>query len=150
MPHLLPHRCSSAWAIVDILAATAALHLHGMSSLILKAPLGQWQHQKSESLSRSDFALQCRSYLQGLLSYLESFYERTSPLGNLAKVYSKLEQDFDNSFEEGQVQGWEDRGAGRLPGEQENAIDLQAFDTVEELESLGEALAAVLACHMAT
>ena len=74
------------------------------------------------------------------MSYLETFYERTNPLGSLTKVYSKLEQDFDNSFEEGQVPGWEDRGAGRLPGEQENAIDLQAFDTVEELESLGEML----------
>lgn len=82
----------------------------------------------------------CREYLRNLLSYLETFYERTNPLGSLTKVYSKLEQDFDNSFEEGQVPGWEDRGAGRLPGEQESAIDLQAFDTVEELESLGEAM----------
>lgn len=65
-------------------------------------------------------------------------------MGSLSKVYSKLEQDFDNSFEEGQVAGWEDRGAGRLPNEQENAIDLQAFDTVEELESLGTALQAML------
>lgn len=81
-----------------------------------------------------------REYLRNLLMYLETFYERTNPLGSLTKVYSKLEQDFDNSFEEGQVPGWEDRGAGRLPGAQENAIDLQAFDTVEELESLGAEL----------
>lgn len=79
-----------------------------------------------------------REYLRNLLTYLETFHERTNPLGSLTKVYSKLEQDFDNSFEEGQVPGWEDRGAGRLPGAQENAIDLQAFDTVEELESLGK------------
>ena len=70
----------------------------------------------------------CRDYLQALLGYLEQFYERTNPLGSLKKVYSKLEEDFDSAFEEGQLPGWEDRG---------NTIDLQAFDTVDELESLG-------------
>ena len=88
----------------------------------------------------SEHLCHSREYLRNLLGYLETFYERTNPLGSLSKVYSKLEQDFDNSFEEGQVAGWEDRGAGRLPNEQENAIDLQAFDTVEELESLGTIL----------
>ncbi|DBB14656.1 hypothetical protein WJX82_004178 [Trebouxia sp. C0006] len=78
-----------------------------------------------------------REYLQGLLGYLEQFYERTSPLGSLTKVYSKLEGEFDTAFEEGQVPGWEDRGGGKLPGDQGNAMDLQAFDTVDELESLG-------------
>ena len=33
--------------------------------------------------------------------------------------------------------GWEDRGGGQLAGDPGNAMDLQAFDTVEELESLG-------------
>ena len=59
-------------------------------------------------------------------------------MGSLTKVYSKLEGDFDSAFEEGQVPGWEDRGVGRVPGDEGNAIDLQAFDTVDELESLGE------------
>ena len=79
-----------------------------------------------------------RDYLQALLGYLEQFYERTNPLGSLTKVYSKLEGDFDSAFEEGQVPGWEDRGVGKAPGDDGNAIDLQAFDTVDELESLGE------------
>lgn len=81
----------------------------------------------------------CREYLHGLLSYLEQFYERTNPLGSLTKVYGKLESEFDSAFEEGQVPGWEDRGGGKLPSDQGNGIDLQAFDTVEELESLGPA-----------
>ena len=75
-----------------------------------------------------------------MLGYLEQFYERTNPLGSLKKVYSKLEGDFDSAFEEGQVPGWEDRGVGKLPGDQGNTIDLQAFDTVDELESLGRQL----------
>lgn len=79
-----------------------------------------------------------------MLGYLEQFYERTSPLGSLTKVYSKLEGEFDTAFEEGQVPGWEDRGGGKLPGDQGNAMDLQAFDTVDELESLGEPAAALL------
>lgn len=79
-----------------------------------------------------------------MLGYLEQFYERTSPLGSLTKVYSKLEGEFDTAFEEGQVPGWEDRGGGKLPGDQGNAMDLQAFDTVDELESLGKPAAALL------
>ena len=79
-----------------------------------------------------------RQYLQDLLTYLEQFYDRTNPLGSLTKVYGKLGFDFDSAFEEGQVPGWEDRGAGKLPGQQGSAMDLQAFDTVDELESLGE------------
>lgn len=53
-------------------------------------------------------------------------------------MYGKLGFDFDSAFEEGQVPGWEDRGAGKLPGQQGSAMDLQAFDTVDELESLGQ------------
>jgi len=82
--------------------------------------------------------------LQGLLGYLEQFYERTNPLGSLTKVYSKLEGELESAFEEGQVPGWEDRGGGKLPGDQGNAMDLQAFDTVDELESLGTPAAALL------
>ena len=76
--------------------------------------------------------------MQDLLTYLEQFYDRTNPLGSLTKVYGKLGFDFDSAFEEGQVPGWEDRGAGKLPGQQGSAMDLQAFDTVDELESLGQ------------
>ena len=79
-----------------------------------------------------------RQYLQDLLTYLEQFYDRTNPLGSMTKVYGKLGFDFDSAFEEGQVPGWEDRGAGKVPGQQGSAMDLQAFDTVDELESLGE------------
>lgn len=78
-----------------------------------------------------------RQYLQDLLSYLEQFYDRTNPLGSLTKVYGKLGFDFDSAFEEGQVPGWEDWAAGKVPGQQGSAMDLQAFDTVDELESLG-------------
>lgn len=88
---------------------------------------------------RAHFAFSAhRQYLQNLLSYLEQFYDRTNPLGSLNKVYGKLEGEFDSAFEEGQVLGWEDRGGGMLPGQQGTAMDLQAFDTVDELESLGQ------------
>ena len=94
--------------------------------------------------TRAHFGLPAhRQYLQSLLSYLEQFYDRTNPLGSLNKVYGKLEGEFDSAFEEGQVPGWEDRGAGMLPGQQGSAMDLQAFDTVDELESLGQ-------CHPAS
>lgn len=43
-----------------------------------------------------------REYLAALVGYLESFHERTQPLGALAKVYARL-ADFDARFDAGEV-----------------------------------------------
>ena len=80
-----------------------------------------------------------RIYLEGLLGYLEGFYERTQPLQILDKAYATLE-DFSTQFEEGAVADWEDRGEGQLATEADVQIDLDAFDSVEELLTLGEPL----------
>lgn len=79
-----------------------------------------------------------RDYLEGLLRYLESFHERTQPLGALEKVYAKL-GDFDALWEAGQVPGWADRGQGSSGEDSSAAIDVAAFASVEELETLGTA-----------
>ena len=73
------------------------------------------------------------------MRYLESFFKRTQPLQILSKVYKELES-FDEEFEEGRCPGWEDRGEGKQVTEAEGAIDLDAFDTVEELMTIGEAI----------
>lgn len=78
----------------------------------------------------------CREYLQALLAYLESFFERTQPLTTLTKLYSPL-QSFDTRWEAGQIPGWETKGAGQAPSTQ---IDVDAFDSVEELETIGQLL----------
>lgn len=36
--------------------------------------------------------------------------------------------------------GWEDRGLGQVAGTSSIGLDLQAFDTPEELESIGEGM----------
>ncbi len=78
-----------------------------------------------------------REYLEGLVDYLESFYDRTQPLSTLDKVYGKL-ADFDARFEAGEVPGWADRGEGPSADETAAVIDLAAFASVEEVETLGE------------
>ncbi|KAK9906790.1 hypothetical protein WJX75_008099 [Coccomyxa subellipsoidea] len=88
-----------------------------------------------------------REYLDGLLRYMESFHERTQPLGSLEKVYAKL-GDFDALWAAGEVPGWADRGQGTAGEDASSAIDVAAFASVEELETLGpdrlkEALAAL-------
>lgn len=79
-----------------------------------------------------------RDYLGALLAYLESFYERTQPLTPLSKLYARLE-DFEDRWESGQVVGWEQKGsAPGAPATAAPQIDVDAFDSVEELETLGK------------
>ena len=77
-----------------------------------------------------------REYLTSLLTYLESFYTRTQPLQSLQKLFKPLE-DFGERFEAGSVPEWEDRGEGRSARSSEGQIDLQAFDSTEELLTIG-------------
>ncbi|KAL4446223.1 hypothetical protein ABPG77_003030 [Micractinium sp. CCAP 211/92] len=82
---------------------------------------------------------QYRDYLGGLVGYLESFHERTQPLAQLSKQYEKLEADFSERWQAGGVEGWEDRGEGShaADGAATGALDLDAFDSADELEMLG-------------
>ena len=83
----------------------------------------------------------CRAYLASLLDYLQSFHQRTQPLQSLAKQLARLEEEFDAQWEAGTVPGWSDsepsataNGAATVAG----ALDVDAFDIVEELEQLGD------------
>lgn len=69
-------------------------------------------------------------------NYLESFYSRTQPLQSLQKLYKPME-DFEDHFEAGKVPGWENRGEGTSASSSEGQIDLQAFDSTEELLTIG-------------
>ncbi len=71
------------------------------------------------------------------MAYLESFYNRTQPLQSLQKVYKALE-DFDEQFEGGGVPEWEDRGVGQQASDADGQLDLQAFDSTEELLTIGK------------
>ncbi|KAK9814485.1 hypothetical protein WJX72_006646 [[Myrmecia] bisecta] len=78
-----------------------------------------------------------REYLSGLLAYLESFYERSQPLSSLAKAYKGLEEETRSACEVGGLSGWEDRGVRQAAPEVSSQIDLEAFESVDELEMLG-------------
>ena len=90
-------------------------------------------------LPANESKLFCREYLASLLSYLESFYSRTQPLQSLQKLYKPLD-DFEERFEAGSVPEWEDRGEGRSASSSEGQIDLHAFDSTEELLTIGKHL----------
>jgi hypothetical protein len=44
-----------------------------------------------------------RQYLQQLLAYLVSFYERTQPLAQLSKQLDKIHSETEEAFQQGQV-----------------------------------------------
>lgn len=80
-----------------------------------------------------------RQYLQQLLDYLVSFYERTQPLAQLRRQLAKLEEELRRAFDAGEAPGWEDRGVASGPATAEElGVDLDAFDSVDEVEIMGE------------
>jgi len=79
-----------------------------------------------------------RQYLQQLLDYLVSFYERTQPLAQLRRQLGRLEEELRQQFEAGAAPGWEDMGVGQAGATAEGlGVDLDAFDSVEEVEIMG-------------
>lgn len=80
-----------------------------------------------------------KDYVAALVGYLESFFERTQPLSQLSKHYDKLEAKFQERWQLGGVEGWEDRGEGSHAADAAagGALDLDAFDSADELEMLG-------------
>ncbi|KAJ0042765.1 hypothetical protein Pint_17711 [Pistacia integerrima] len=92
---------------------------------------------------------QYREYMENLLEYLIYFFQRTEPLQDLDRIFSKVEADFEEQWTNGMIPGWdnEDQENGHVPSEH-TVIDLDYYSTVEELmevgpEKLKEALAAL-------
>ncbi|CAK8567562.1 unnamed protein product [Lathyrus sativus] len=92
---------------------------------------------------------QYREYLENLLEYLIYFFQRTEPLQDLDRIFSKVTNEFEENWATGTVHGWENvnQENGHVPT-QHTAIDLDYYSTVEELmevgpERLKEALAAL-------
>lgn len=92
---------------------------------------------------------QYREYMENLLEYLIYFFQRTEPLQDLDRIFSKVTAEFEEQWENDKVQGWEKDGKenGQVPA-QHTVIDLDYYSTVEELmdvgpEKLKEALAAL-------
>ncbi|XP_073123674.1 splicing factor SF3a60 homolog [Henckelia pumila] len=92
---------------------------------------------------------QYEEYMQKLLEYLVYFFERTEPLQDLERIFSKVVSDFEEQWSNGQVEGWENEGQENVAiPEQNQIIDLDYYGSVGELmivgpEKLKEALVAL-------
>lgn len=87
-----------------------------------------------------------RDYIIDLLEYLISFFERTEPLKDLDRIFSKVIAEFEEQWSSGKVEGWEAEGQENGHDFPPSMIDLDYYSTVEELievgpEKLKEALA---------
>ncbi|KAL0400610.1 UNVERIFIED_CONTAM: Splicing factor SF3a60 [Sesamum latifolium] len=92
---------------------------------------------------------QYREYMQKLLEYLVYFFERTEPLQDLDRIFSKVIAEFEEQWSNGLVDGWKNENHEDGSVQQLDAIiDLDYYSSVEELMELGpeklkEALAAL-------
>lgn len=79
-----------------------------------------------------------RDYLVELREYLAGFLHRTKPLLDVEAQLSKARETFAADWEAGSVPGWADRGSTQVTAEAAaGKLDVDAFDTVEELETIG-------------
>lgn len=81
---------------------------------------------------------QYREYIANLLEYLVYFFQRTEPLQDLDRIFSKVVADFEEQWVTSTVQGWETEGQenGHVPA-QHSELDLDYYSTVEELMEVG-------------
>ncbi|KAK2973584.1 hypothetical protein RJ640_023234 [Escallonia rubra] len=98
---------------------------------------------------KKKLARKYKEYLGKLLEYLVYFFERTEPLQDLDRMFSKVTAEFEEEWANGKVLGWEREGQenGHVPA-QNIMIDLDDYSTIEDLMSVGpenlkEALAAL-------
>ncbi|PWA98640.1 splicing factor SF3a60 [Artemisia annua] len=78
---------------------------------------------------------QYKDYLDKMLEYLVSFIIRTEPLQDLDRLFSKVAADFDEHWAEGKIDAWKDEPQEN--GHVNASIDLDFYDTVEELVAIG-------------
>lgn len=73
-----------------------------------------------------------RQYIDNLFEYLKGFHEKTQPLTHLPKILAQCDAEFEEQWEAGEVEGWEEKGAG-VTGYVDATIDLDAYNSPEEV-----------------
>ncbi|KAG0577495.1 hypothetical protein M758_5G153600 [Ceratodon purpureus] len=135
------------------------LDLHELYNQFLNSKFGQpieysaflEEFSQTHKISRGvKLTKQYQDYLKSLTNYLLSFFERTQPLQDIDKIFAKVDAEFEERWNAGTVQGWEDKGVGtdQASTRGQPLIDIEDYDNVEELLELGpdrlkEALAAL-------
>ncbi|TQD69433.1 hypothetical protein C1H46_045034 [Malus baccata] len=81
---------------------------------------------------------QYRACMETLLAYLIYFFQRTEPLQHLDRIFLKVETEFEESWADGNVKGWENekQETGHVQ-DQLTMINLDYYSTVEELMEVG-------------
>ncbi|GLJ52370.1 hypothetical protein SUGI_1114090 [Cryptomeria japonica] len=94
---------------------------------------------KTHNITRNHkLTRQYKEYLTHLLDYFISFFQRTQPLQDLDKIFSKVDDEFEDRWAGGTVHGWEDKGLGNgEPSILQESIDLDYYNSVDELTELG-------------
>mmetsp|Transcript_17020 Transcript_17020/g.32298 ORF Transcript_17020/g.32298 Transcript_17020/m.32298 type:complete len:494 (-) Transcript_17020:67-1548(-) len=81
-----------------------------------------------------------QSYIQDLFTYMYDFFEKRNPLANREQFKAQIEEEFEQKWAAGEVEGWpasepqaeNDEDAIEYP-----PVDLSKFDSAESLEDLG-------------
>uniref|UniRef100_A0A7S2SXV1 Matrin-type domain-containing protein n=2 Tax=Chloropicon primus TaxID=1764295 RepID=A0A7S2SXV1_9CHLO len=81
-----------------------------------------------------------KAYLEDLDEYLVGFYGRSQPLASLGAPLAAVEKEFDEMWERGEVEDWEDKGLGASTSQVKDnpkLIDLEDFESAGDLEAVG-------------
>ncbi|KAL8550807.1 hypothetical protein ACS0TY_000034 [Phlomoides rotata] len=81
---------------------------------------------------------QYREYIQKLVEYLVYFFERTEPLQDLDRIFSKVVAEFEEQWSNGLIGGWENESHDGKVQQKEATIDLDYYSTVEQLMEVGQ------------
>jgi len=98
------------------------------------------EFSQTHKISRSHkLTKQYQDYLTAVTAYLLSFFERTQPLQDVDKIFAKVNVEFEEKWQAGTVQGWEDKGVGNGQSTTKGnaVVDVDDYDTIEELMDLG-------------
>jgi len=79
---------------------------------------------------------QYKEYVEAMLQYLVTYFEKLKPLHDLNEEFENVEKEFKTEWESGSFVGW-GKEAGSAMTHTGAALDLSAFSSVEELASLG-------------
>ncbi|XP_042033259.1 splicing factor SF3a60 homolog [Salvia splendens] len=90
--------------------------------------------------SKLKLTRQYRDYMQKLLEYLIYFFERTEPLQDLGRIFSKVVTEFEELWTSGLIQGSQNENHENGNDKQHEAlIDLDYYSTLEQLMEVGPA-----------
>ncbi|KAI6205897.1 hypothetical protein M3Y94_00844400 [Aphelenchoides besseyi] len=79
-----------------------------------------------------------KDYVTNLIEYLIDFIKRAKPLINVQGVMDRADEEFELKWQEDKMPGWvKDKTAGALTANPIAPLDVNEFESVEQLEAVG-------------